>query len=170
MDNNLKDFLESANSKFNPDCDENEVNVLLVGCNDPRDIQNWVQYLYASSGFFTSESYVNHSNYCNVDFIALTNLYFKHKNFHSKRITGSWDLSEVFTLCMGNPYRKKSKHDAMLNFHSEIGSCNSEIEKYKVPGEAPDFIKEVVKIPHFIHDFLENQKGIYLFEKKEKQP
>ena len=55
MDNNLKDFLESAHEKFNPLCDENEVNILLIGCNHPADMQSWVGYLTRDGGHFTRE-------------------------------------------------------------------------------------------------------------------
>lgn len=57
MDNNLKDFLKSAHQKFNPDSDENEINILLVCCDDSADMQSWVGYLYACQGLFTKDSF-----------------------------------------------------------------------------------------------------------------
>ena len=69
---------------------------------------------------------------------------------------------------MINPYRAKDKREGLLNFNNELINYNSELNEFKVSGLAPDYIKEVVRIPHFVIDYLEKEKGIYLFESKKQ--
>jgi len=168
MDNNLKDFLESAHEKFNSDCSESEINILLIGCNDKADMQSWVGYLTASAGLFTNESYSNQDDFKNVDIVVLTNLYFKHKDFSEKEVENSWSLTETLNLSIVNPFRGKDKKDGILNFNNEIINYNSEISQFIVLGniDVPQEVKEAVRIPHFVIDYLEIEKGKYLFEKK----
>lgn len=166
MDNNLMDFLKSAHQKFNPDSKENEINILLVGCDNPEDMQSWVGYLTASKGLFTRDSFENPKNYNNVDIVVFTNLYFKHKAFNGKLIENSWNLDQSLNLSLVSPYRKKDKRDGILNFHNELINYNEQIDEFVVPGDAPDHVKEVVRIPYFVRYFLEQKQSIYLFEKK----
>lgn len=164
MDNNLKDFLESAHEKFNPLCDENEVNILLIGCNHPADMQSWVGYLTRDGGHFTREPYSDPKKFNNIDIVVLTNLYFKHKDFHTKKIRSSWSLDETLNLSIVNPNRVKDKKDGILNFSNEFKNYNFEISEFKVSGFAPDSVKEAFRIPNFVIDYLEKNNGIYLFE------
>ncbi len=166
MDNNLKDFLISAHEKFNSEAEENELNILLVGCNDPGDMQSWVGYLTSPQGLFTYSSFENPVSYENVDLVVFTNLYFKHKEFHKKKISNSWNLNQTLNLGIINPFSKQNKIKGILNFNSELINYNAEINKFKVSGNVPDFVKEVVRIPHFVHEFLERDHKIYLFESK----
>lgn len=168
MDNNLKDFLISAHEKFNPESDEKEINILLIGCNDKADMQCWVGYLTASAGLFTYNSYCDQTNYNNVDLVVLTNLYYKHKDFYKKNLEKSWNLTETLNLSIINPFSSKNKLDGILNFNTEMINYNTEINQFVVPGNAPDGVKEAVRIPHFVIDYLENNQGKYLFDKKTK--
>jgi hypothetical protein len=166
MDNNLKDFLESANQKFNPNCPENEINILLVGCNDAADIQSWIGYLFATEGLFTNDSYVDATKYQNVDLVIFTNLYYKHKDFFEKQIEIFWDLSHSFNLYFENPFRVQEKRKGVDNFYYELTNYNLEFNQFQVPGQAPLEVKEAVKTPHFVIDYLQRKRNIYLFEKK----
>ncbi|WP_294311521.1 hypothetical protein [uncultured Chryseobacterium sp.] len=166
MDNNLKDFLESAHQKFNPESDDEELNILLVCCDDPADIQSWVGYLTASEGLFTENSFLDPVNYNNVDIVVFTNLYYKHKDFINKNIANSWNLDQTFNLGLVNPYRKKKKINAIDNFYNELINYNNEINQFEVPGNAPNYVKEAIRVPYFVREFLEKEKGIYLFEKR----
>ncbi|MFD2564154.1 hypothetical protein [Aquimarina rubra] len=166
MDNNLKDFLISAHKKFNSESDEKEINILLIGCNDKADMQSWVGYLTASAGLFTDNSYFDQMNYNNVDLVVLTNLYYKHKDFHKKNIENSWSLKGTLNLSIINPFSSKKKLDGIINFDNEMINYNTEINEFIVPGDAPDSVKEAVRIPHFVIDYLENEQGKYLFDKK----
>lgn len=166
MDNNLKTFLELANNKFKPNSLDNEVNILLVGCNDPADIQSWIGYLFASEGLFTNESYANVSNYQHVDLVVFTNLYFKHKDFFHKNIDSSWSLEQSLNLYFENPFRNKEKRSGIDNFYYELKNYNSDFNRFKVKGQVPIEVQEAVKTPHFVIDYLEKERSIYLFEKK----
>jgi hypothetical protein len=165
MDNNLMDFLKSAHQKFNPNAQENEINIILVGCDNPGDMQSWVGYLYASEGLFTENSFLSTDEYSNVDLVVLTNLYFKHKDFHKKKIKNSWNLGQTLNLSFVSPYRKKDKKAGILNFRNEMINYNDQIAKFEVPGDAPYHVKEIVRIPYFVREFLEKKEGVYLFEK-----
>jgi len=167
MDNNLKDFLESAHEKFNANCPDNEVNILLVGCNDKSDMQSWLGYLFADEGLFTEDSFADSTKYNNVDMIVLTNLYFKHKDFHKKRVKNSWRLEETLNFVFYNCLRAREKNAATVNFfNSELTNYTVPLQNFKVPGDAPEEVKNAVRVPHFVIDHLENGQGIYLFETK----
>jgi hypothetical protein len=167
MDNNLKDFLELAHEKFNPNCPEDEVNILLVGCNDKSDMQSWFGYLFADEGLFTEDSFADSNKYNNVDIIVLTNLYFKHKDFFKKRVNNSWTLEDTLNFIFYNPLRAREKNAATRNFiNSELKNYTMPLQKFEVSGNVPDYVKNAVLVPHFVIDHLENGQGIYLFETK----
>lgn len=168
MDNVLKDFLISANNKFNPDLNENEVNILLVGCDDSNDIQEWFHYLFASQGLFTSESFTDNKLYSSVDLVVLTNLYFKHKDFYKKQSKGFWSLTDTFNLYFENPSKKHTKRRAIDSFYFEFLNYNSAFNSYSPAGNTPDDIRDSFRILHFIKDYLEKENGIYLFNRPSK--
>jgi len=167
MDNNMKDFLESAHKKFNPTPTDEEVNILFVGCNDAADMQHWHYYLFADEGLFTKDSFIDRTKYSNVDLVVFTNLYFKHSKFYEKRVKGSWSLENGFNLVFCNPFRNLEKEHAIKNFFRIFPNYSFELFNYKVPGDAPDFVKDSVRITWFVNDYLEKTKGIYLFNEKE---
>lgn len=167
MDNNLKEFLELTHEKVKPTPNENEVNVLVVGCGDDRDIQNWVNYLWAPEGLFTSQSFADRDKYKNVDFVVLTNQYFKHNKYFEKRVIDSWSIEKCFNLIFPNPYRCLQKEKAMKHFISICPNYSEELSKYVVPGEVPDYVKDAVKVSWFVKDNLEKIQNKYLFETKE---
>lgn len=165
MDNNLKDFLESAHEKFNPTCPETEVNILLIGCDDPADMQSWLNYLFANEGLLTDNSFSDSSKYNNVDLVILTNLYFKHKSFERKQLRNSWSLEETLNFVFYNPLRARMKEMAVTNFFThEIKNYTLDLQKFNVAGSAPEDVKNAVRVPHFVIDHLERKEKIHLFE------
>jgi len=167
MDNNLKDFLELAHDKFNPNCADSEVNILLVGCNDKSDMQSWLGYMFADEGLLTEDTFADSTKYKNVDMVILTNLYFKHKDFYKKRVKNSWSLEETLNFVFYNPLRAREKNEATVNFfNSELKNYTVPLQNFEVPGEAPEGVKNAVRVPHFVVDHLENGQEIYLFETK----
>lgn len=166
MDNNLKDFLINAHEKFNDLSKENEINILLICCGDREDMQSWVGYLNGPEGLFTNGSFCDPADYNNVDLVILTNLYYKHKDFYNKNIENSWNLNETLNLSIINPYCRLRKPKGIENFDSEMINYNSEINQFKVPGLAPEVLKDARKVVHFVIDYLEIQEGKYLFDKK----
>lgn len=167
MDNNLKDFLELAHDKFDPTPNENEVNILIVGCDDDRDIQNWFNYLWEEQGLFTEQSFADRDKYKNVDLVVFTNLYFKHNKYFDKQVKNCWTLDKSFNLIFGNPFRHLQKEASIKYFMKILPNFTEELGAYKVPGDAPDYVKNSVRIPWFIKDNLEKQQNIYLFTEKE---
>jgi len=164
MDNNLKDFLILANEKFHPSSPDNELNILVVGCGDAYDIQNWFYYLWAERGLFTKESFTDKSYYENVDMVILSNLYFKHNRFYEKQLSESWTMSNSFNLVFPNPLRKSDKRKAFFHFLNIFDHYSFQLEKYEVPGDSPAYVKNTQRISYFIKEYLEKEKAIYLFE------
>lgn len=167
MDNNLKDFLELAHNKFDPTPKENEVNILLVGCDDERDIQNWFNYLWAEKGLFTEHSFAEKNNYKNVDLVVFTNLYFKHNRYFDKKVNNSWSLDKSFNLILGNPYRHLKKEEGIKHFMNILPNYTVELGEYVVPGDVPDAVKNSVRIPYFVKEHLEKEKGLFFFNVNE---
>jgi hypothetical protein len=167
MDNNLKDFLELSHEKFNPTPNENEVNILLVGCDDERDIQKWHYYLFAEQGLFTAKSFADREKYKNVDLVVFTNLYFKHNKYFDKNVRNSWTLENSFNLIFSNPFRLLQKEKAIKNFLDIFPHFTWDLSSYSVPGDAPSYVKDSVRISWFVKDNLEKNKGLYLFNEKE---
>lgn len=166
MDNNLKSFLTNAHEKFNDSSTESEVNILLICCGDREDMQRWIGYLKGPEGLFTNDSFCDPAEYNNVDLVILTNLYYKHKDFFNKNIENSWNLNKTLNLSIINPYCRLRKPKGIENFDSEMINYNSEINQFKVPGLAPEGLKDARKVVHFVIDYLEIQEGKYLFDKK----
>lgn len=168
MDNNLKDFLISAHGKFSPGTSEDELNVLVVGCDDAMDMQKWHSYLYGVQGLFTDESYADKSTYSRVDLVLLTNLYHRHKNPASKdKLTGHWKLSDAFCLLCANPYSGKPYKTA-YEFSKTVRHHNNEWNDYMVGEEEPDFILKGIGIPAYVVSQLQ-ANGIYYFQPSETQ-
>jgi len=167
MDNNLKDFLELAHEKFIKTNTEDDVNVLIVGCDDDNDIQCWINYLFAEEGLFTNRTFADKDKYRNVDIVVLTNLYYKHNKYYNKEIESSWDFGNGFNLVICNPFRHSRKEKAIANFADLLPNCTKEFDNYVVPGSAPNYVKEVVKVRWFVKDYLEKEQGIYFFSKQE---
>lgn len=169
MDNNMKEFLELAHEKFDPTPNENEVNVLIVGCGDEHDIQNWFNYLWAEEGLFTNQSFADNSKYKNVDLVVLTNQYFKHSKYFDKKTSNCWSLDKCFNLISSNPYRHLAKEKAMKHFVEILPNFSQELSTYKVPGGAPDYVKNTVRISYFVKDNLEKTQNIFLFSDNQPQ-
>lgn len=167
MDNNLMEFLMLAHDKYNPTPNENEVNILIVGCDDDRDMQNWINYLWAPEGLFTAQSFADKTKYKNVDMVVLTNQYFKHNKYFDKRVVNCWSIEKCFNLISSNPHRHLHKEAAMKHFIKIFPNYSEELAKYVVPGEVPDYVKDSVKVAWFVKDNLEKKQDIYLFEEKD---
>ncbi|MDH2919562.1 MAG: hypothetical protein PXX73_10265 [Sideroxydans sp.] len=110
MDNNLKDFLVSMQNKVGC-APKNDVNVLVACCDDEIDMQTWRGYLWGAGGFFTKKPTVlQHDKFNNVDYILLTNLFNRHKHFHTDTaIKNHWELSSSFCLLYPNHFSSRNK-------------------------------------------------------------
>jgi len=168
MDNNLKDFLISANEKFDSIPNENEVNILVVCCGDANDIQHWHNYMYAPTGLFTRNSFYNPKEYTRVDIVVLTNIYHRHyKYFEKLHLEDNWNFDSAFNLAFSNPFRSMNKEDSIKHFLKVFPHYTYELEKFKLPpSNEPEFIRQVLKsivgIPAFVKYNL-TDKGKILF-------
>lgn len=101
-----KDFLISANTKFNPASGVDDLNVLFVACGYIDNISNWYSYLFASEGLFTSESFHPPHEFRNVDVVVLSSLRYCHEHC---RAAHDWTLRDVFMLPCLNPHARSSR-------------------------------------------------------------
>lgn len=168
MDNNLKDFLISANEKFDSNPNESEVNILVVCCGDANDIQHWHNYMYAPTGLFTRNSFYNPKEYTRVDIVVLTNIYHRHYNYFEKlHLEDNWNFGSAFNLAFSNPFRSMNKEESIKHFLKVFPHYTYELEKFKLPpSNEPEFIRQVLKsivgIPAFVKYNL-TDKGKILF-------
>lgn len=163
MDNTLKDFLTSAHSKFNDNIDENEVNILVVCCGDPSDMQCWYSYMYAYEGLFTNESFYDATLFNNVDMVVLTNLYHRHSKFYEKNhLNEVWSLGKACNFIFSNQFRKSQKQAAMMHFINTFPHYTYDLFRYEVPGSAEQYVKDVLRISYFVKEML-TDKGTVLF-------
>jgi hypothetical protein len=168
-DNNLKDFLVSANNKFDPNSSKQIINVLVVSCGNQSDMQKWFNYLFSHEGLFTETPYYkNYDEYSNVDIVVLTNLYHKHHNFFEKRhLRNHWSLEDSFNLMYYNPLAKQSKYQGINHFGNLLDHFTPHLYYYDPPCEAPPEIdtrgiKEATRVTSFIRYELED-KGVHFF-------
>lgn len=104
LDNTLKTFLQEAHNKFPTIELTDQLNVLVVCCDDEYDISRWYDYLYQAQGLFTDDSFADPKTYDRVDLLVLTNLFNRHYSFSEKKIdTKSWSLDDAFNLAFINP-------------------------------------------------------------------
>lgn len=164
MDNKLKDFLQSAHGKFLQEPRTDHLNILAVCCDTPMDIQKWFGYMYGHQGLFTQESFSDKRTYNLVDVVFITNLHHRHYCYQTKdKISNHWLLDKSFNLVFSNPYRCIDKRDAILRFSEIIPNYSHELDAYKVIGDVDDYVKDMMRIPHFVGDELQ-AKGIFHFQ------
>jgi hypothetical protein len=164
MDNKLKDFLQSAHGKFASTPSENNLNVLAVCCDTAMDMQKWHSYMFGEQGLFKNNSFADHATYNRVDAVLLTNIFHRHHEFFKKgRIKNHWHLEDSFSLLFSNPFRLLDKKNEFFKLLEAIPNYSLAISEYQVPGEVEDFIKDALRIPHFIGDKLEASQ-IFCFQ------
>lgn len=173
-DNKLKDFLELTHAKVKSS-PLSDVNILVVCCNDALDMHIWRGYLFGFSGFFTENSFIKHSEFDRVDYVLLTNIYNRHKNFYENSlISNHWKLSSSFNLLYPNKYSRRNKNvngDYDLDKMNKIfPNHNRKFEDYLLDradlpeGEKSYEIKEMLGVAWYADKFKE--KGIFYFSSK----
>lgn len=162
MNNNLKDYLTGANDKFNPDSQLSDINCLIVGCDDPNDIDNWVNYLYGFKGLFKLTDLFDYRAYELVDIVLLTNLYNLYKNPLLTADKDVFNLERTFIVGFLNPRPRIDKRQNLKKWLTSIPNQTVEVCNTSVPGDAPDYIKDTTRISYFVssnpvyHDFFVN--------------
>lgn len=164
MDNSLKDFLLSANNKFNSNATDSELNILSVSCNDAEDMQLWYYYMFKDKGLFTSQSFHPTAEFENVDVVILNNLYYKHNEYHKKKLLNSWEFGNCFNLIFCNPFAKRKKDAAINELLQICPNQNSDFRQWKMPGVADEVVKDSRRIADYIKGELEEKHKIFFFE------
>lgn len=164
MDNSLKDFLLSANKKFNPAASDKELNILSVSCNDAEDMQLWYYYMFKDQGLFTSSSFHPVSEFENVDVVILNNLYFKHYEYFNKKLLNSWDFGNCFNLIFINPLAKQKKDAAVAELLNICPNQDTGFRQWNMPGTAEEEVKDSRRIADYIKAELEDNLKQYYFQ------
>ena len=108
MDNKLKDYLISANSKF-PKSNENNFNVLIVGLEIMNDFDEWYNYLFSRTGIFNSDEILKKEKYENVDAILFTNCRAGLINVEEFKDINIWHLENCFNIMFLIPSKANTK-------------------------------------------------------------
>ena len=173
LDNTLKSFLESAQEKV-LSSSQKDVNILVVCCDDAESMHIWRGYLFGWQGFFTDNSYIDHSSFDRVDYVLLTNIYHRHHQFFEKNlISKHWSLSTSFNLLYPNKYSRRNQTvvgDLDLEKMNNIfNNHNYDFESYlrdknDLPKDEVYEIKEMILgVAWYADKFKE--KGLYYFNK-----
>lgn len=176
MKKSFVDHLKGSNLKFNPNSNEYEINILLLGCDDASDIQQWKHHLWSHGGLFTKEyEGMMSREYENIDAVVLTNLYHRHKYYDN--IEGnSWTLEDSFNIILPNVHAKNKsnivKCKGLLYFYNTFPHFSYELSKYSPEvstGSDPDDlipdVKDAIQINNFIKSELEEKQGKYYFKR-----
>lgn len=155
-DNTLKDFLVSAQGKFNPQSGCDDLNILLVACGYYFNLQEWYFYMFENDGLFTANSFHPPSAFSLVDIVVLTNLKYCHANareFHD------WTLKNVFILPFLNPRRRTTALSESIV--RGLGIFNHHLKRFNefTPTsddlEVPDYVLNAVKVNGYVAEKLE---------------
>ena len=171
-DNNLKDFLVSAQEKV-IGAPEKDINVLIVCCDSALDMQAWREYLFGSSGLFTDNSFVPHEKFSRVDYVLLTNIYNRHYEYYNTPVLcDHWKLSSSFCLLYPNKFSSRNKKimDCKSDFEFISSIFNNESEDFEEylqdPSDIPDGesmdMKKILGIAWYSDKYRD--KGIYQFK------
>lgn len=142
LDNKLKDFLLSTQEKVEKS-DINDINVLVVCCNDAIDMHTWREYLFGFSGFFTEHSFIPHKEFERVDYVLLTNIYNRHYRFFDDYlVTNHWCLSKSFNLLYPNKYSKRNQN---VDGEKDLKMVNSVFNNHNINFE--EYLKDEQDVP-----------------------
>lgn len=163
MDNKLKTYLVDAHGKFPAPTRQGQFNVLVIGCDDAGDMQQWEGYLTGPRGLFTQDSYADPEQYSNVDLVVISNLYHRHKSPASKdKLSDHWTFGQSFCLLYRNP--RSIKPNSMLQaFAKTLRFFNNDLAQHEVEGDAPAYLKERLAIRDFVGRVL-MKNGEYFFQ------
>lgn len=164
MDNKLKDFLKLAHEKFIQPSKLDHLNVLIVCCDTPLDMQKWVGYLFGNQGLFTEYSFSNPKCYDLVDYVVLSNVYHRHYNYRIKNIiTNHWEWIHAFNLAFLNPFRQLEKIKAIQSFTEIIPNFSREFFSYEGPKDSEGNVHSALKVPYLVEE-IEYRNNIFYFQ------
>jgi hypothetical protein len=153
-DNTLKDFLLSAHSKFRPDSGLDDLNLLLVACDSPYNMNCWYSYLRGEGGFFTASRICPPSEFELVDVVVLSSLKYAHTK---GRQSHDWSLRDVLLLPICNPAARKSCMSSTIIaglsvFDHHMASFGHYTRT--ASSDVPEYIRDAVKVNGFVAEAL----------------
>jgi hypothetical protein len=154
-DNKMKDYLLLANSKFIKS--DVNLNVLIVCCDNPIDVQRWFFYLHGHQGLFTNSSFHPQIEYNLVDAVVLTNTYHRHYQYWSKyHLTNNWDFGSAFNLVTSNPFRLSNKENEINLLSKIVPNFSNDLDRFTPMADVDiePFVLESIKIPSFVNEVL----------------
>lgn len=155
-DNTLKDFLVSAQGKFNPQSGCDDLNILLVAGGYYFNLQEWWFYMFENDGLFTANSFHPPEAFNLVDVVVLTNLKYCHataQQFHD------WTLKDVFILPILNPRRRTTALSESIV--RGLGIFNHHLKRFNEftptsdDPQVPDYILNAIKVNSYVAEKLE---------------
>ena len=172
LDNTMKDFLKSTQSKVS-NSPLLDVNILIIGCGDEINMHEWREYLVGYNGFLTEHSFIAHSEFDRVDYILLTNMHNRHYKYYEQTIIDRhWHLSSCFSLLYPNKFSLRNQNVIgsidLKKMNSLFPNHNIEFEKYlsdetDVPdGGSHEMKTSALGIAWFADKFKKD--GIYYFK------
>lgn len=162
-DNTLKDFLLSAHSKFRPECGIDDLNMLLVACGEPYNINCWYGYLKGEGGFFTANSTCAAIEFSRVDVVVLSNLKYAHT---SGRHRHDWTLRDTLLLPVPNPAGRRScLSSTVISGLSPFDHHMGQFGRYQrtTGPNIPDYIRDAAKVIGFVGEELSEEERLRYF-------
>lgn len=165
-DNKLKDYLLSMQEKCINTTD-NDINTLIVCCDNATDMMKWREYLWGAGGFFTNTRPISHKKYDKVDVVVLTNTFHRHHKIFlpsKNTISDPWDFSKSFNLAYINPTSHNKWRIAPLKLF--IPDLTESFESYfyndsDIPEGEDPLLKGVLAIAWFSDKY--KSQGVYYF-------
>lgn len=109
QDNKLKDYLLSANFKFNLS-NENELNLLFL-CLTTNEFLLFLEYMInVDTGLFSGNSYVDMNNFEKIDFFVLSNIKSGHYKYDLMSCDANfdiWDINKYVNFIIPNVAKKQ---------------------------------------------------------------
>ncbi|WCL51057.1 hypothetical protein [Leptospira sp. GIMC2001] len=157
-DNSIKDFLISANNKFPIQSSDNEINILIICCDDVHHLQEIYSYFGGNTGFFTENSYTDKDLYKSVDLVYLVNTLYYHNPYNKIHGKKAFHFPESFGLGLVNSNRK-IKYSGISKFFELVPNYNVALREFKERGDASDPIHDEV----FIIKFVKNVEELNIY-------
>lgn len=161
-DMKLKDFLESAQSKFSDTYSNQNINILFICIGGVADIDAWDGYIYGHKGILQEDSFVEHSSFDKIDMIIISNLEHRHSNIFNKRnLNNHWKLDRAYNIFYINKYSKGYEFFKTIDFAELMPDmCSNTIEFVKSTNSSEQV--DPFRHTYFIKEILE-KRGDYRF-------
>lgn len=149
-DDKLFDYLKSASEKFQNFNLDNDINILIICCEDEDDLNEFYNNLFCSTGFFTPFSYREPKYFENVDLVFLTNLRGLHNINYLHLSDLGWNFGKVFKVFFKNPSCKKYNGIGLENLMKLMPNYNHQFIPFRSKRDNTEVTNEIFKLKAFI--------------------